>query len=369
MTFSSEWKDKTEVNKNYYEEDETYVYSVNLSKDLISDEGMGNLFSIVLLNNDAGNAYRDYPSYEYWGLVRYYDLGTYHVVFTYPTDVQFDDGCSDVYLELSNQIEDVLASFKIKESYGGGAQILSREEQISEGYSEEELCDMARIYYSMKNGQEPPIVEVDSVEGDIVSIHLYEDMGDHTATWDWYSVDRTTGKGSSMMDQIDLTETEGVSLEDVVANSDIPRVNAYSKTLGQKLNLYNNNLGYPMYSSYQEKILLWNNIPGYKYYDASNQTEFIVTDSDTTVVGYGYLFDLMSSDYQMVGAYLETDIDWPEPKTIAVDATRYYIWQENNGYMIIEATAYSSECDRDYKRSYIKSIQFVSDPSLSKLLE
>lgn len=62
-------------------------------------------------------------------------------------------------------------------------------------YTDNELCEMAKRYYSSIHGQEPPIVKVEGHDGNEVIIHLYEVVNDHTATWDWYYIDRTTGKG------------------------------------------------------------------------------------------------------------------------------------------------------------------------------
>lgn len=41
-------------------------------------------------------------------------------------------------------------------------------------YNDKQLCDMALNYYDKKTGYRPPIAEVDSTNGDIVTIHLYE---------------------------------------------------------------------------------------------------------------------------------------------------------------------------------------------------
>lgn len=80
------------------------------------------------------------------------------------------------------------------------------EEQAESGYTDEELCEYAKQYYCLMNGLEPPIVEVDSVDGDNVTIHLYEDNGENISTWDWYCVSRETGKGTNFMgEEIDLS--------------------------------------------------------------------------------------------------------------------------------------------------------------------
>jgi len=76
---------------------------------------------------------------------------------------------------------------------------------VKESRSDEELCELAAAYYEAVHGERPPLVSVDESEGDEVTIHLYEDMGDHLATWDWYTVDRNTGKGTDFFgNEIDL---------------------------------------------------------------------------------------------------------------------------------------------------------------------
>ena len=51
-----------------------------------------------------------------------------------------------------------------------------------------------------------PCAEVDSVTEDgLPVIHLYEDLEDHVATYDWYTVNPDTLMGENMMgEQIDL---------------------------------------------------------------------------------------------------------------------------------------------------------------------
>ncbi|MCR5788835.1 MAG: YARHG domain-containing protein [Lachnospiraceae bacterium] len=76
------------------------------------------------------------------------------------------------------------------------------------GYTDAQLCKMAQDYYEKHNHYRPPIAEIDSTDGDNVTIHLYEDMGDHTATSAWYVINRKTGKGHDDIfgDEIDLTK-------------------------------------------------------------------------------------------------------------------------------------------------------------------
>lgn len=61
-----------------------------------------------------------------------------------------------------------------------------------------------------------PVAELDQVmDNGNLYIHLYEDMGDHTATIDWYEIDPKTLKGTNFEgEEVDLTG-EGSSKADV----------------------------------------------------------------------------------------------------------------------------------------------------------
>lgn len=79
-------------------------------------------------------------------------------------------------------------------------------------YTNEDLVRMAGKHADEVNeGYIPSIIEVESEEGDIVTIHLYDVVDDgegvsHTSTNDWYYIDRTTGKGTNLVgDDVDLT--------------------------------------------------------------------------------------------------------------------------------------------------------------------
>lgn len=74
-------------------------------------------------------------------------------------------------------------TYKIKEENNGNA------------LSNEELCELARKYYErVTSSPAPENVVVDSENGDMVEIWLYQDFGDHSATMDWYTVNRYTGE-------------------------------------------------------------------------------------------------------------------------------------------------------------------------------
>lgn len=82
------------------------------------------------------------------------------------------------------------------------------QEQVDNSYfSDDELCEMARKYYASlsESGYTPEYIVIDSEEGNMVLIHLYDMVEDHTATCDWYEVDRNTGMGTDILgNMIDL---------------------------------------------------------------------------------------------------------------------------------------------------------------------
>ena len=79
------------------------------------------------------------------------------------------------------------------------------------GMSEEELSELARLYYEEKYGVNL-IVLADGRTEDGVVLHLYEDMGTHTATYAWYVIDPVTLTGYDEMtgEPVDLNEVTSV---------------------------------------------------------------------------------------------------------------------------------------------------------------
>lgn len=66
-------------------------------------------------------------------------------------------------------------------------------------YTDQELCDMALQHYYDRKGSTPSHSVIDSVSGNSVTIHLYNVDGNHTTTYDWYTVDRVSGAGTNLM--------------------------------------------------------------------------------------------------------------------------------------------------------------------------
>ena len=85
----------------------------------------------------------------------------------------------------------------------------------SNGYRDEDLLAWASKYYEFASGQKVPNIEIDHVEGDLVHIHIFEDIepakeGEsdpgHRTTLEWYIVNRKTGLGKNFAgEDIDLT--------------------------------------------------------------------------------------------------------------------------------------------------------------------
>ncbi len=77
-------------------------------------------------------------------------------------------------------------------------------------YTAQELEDAALNYYQ-ENSEEhyrPGMVASmpDEENPNIINIQLYDNLGDHNSTSDWYSIDKTTGKGTNILgEEIDLT--------------------------------------------------------------------------------------------------------------------------------------------------------------------
>ena len=74
-------------------------------------------------------------------------------------------------------------------------------------YDEDELQYLAMHYYGSRHNWIPQYIDVDKVEGNTVTLHLYDLNDGHTSTADWYYIDKTTGKGKNLLEEeIDLNE-------------------------------------------------------------------------------------------------------------------------------------------------------------------
>lgn len=74
-----------------------------------------------------------------------------------------------------------------------------------ESYTTSELQKMALDYYEAKTGYRPNSVSLQVNADGSISIQLYDNMGDHNSTSDWYTVDKNTATGTDIMgNKIDL---------------------------------------------------------------------------------------------------------------------------------------------------------------------
>ena len=92
--------------------------------------------------------------------------------------------------------------------WDGSTRTVSITEKAVSYFSDDDLIRMAKAYYFKYHGFTPPIVDVENTgEEDMVMIHLYSIVNNHTATSDWYTVSRVTGKGTNILfNDVDLTE-------------------------------------------------------------------------------------------------------------------------------------------------------------------
>ena len=79
----------------------------------------------------------------------------------------------------------------------------------STSFTDEQLIEKIKIYRENRGEYIPEFIVVDSESGDIVTLHLYDDMGTHIATSDWYYINRNTGKGENLLGEvIDLNKID-----------------------------------------------------------------------------------------------------------------------------------------------------------------
>ena len=87
--------------------------------------------------------------------------------------------------------------------------VLDGEGMVYKGHSTSELEDMALEYYQKKYNYKPSHAEafVDEENENIINIHLYDIVDDHTATVDWYAIDKYTAVGTNVLgEEVDLME-------------------------------------------------------------------------------------------------------------------------------------------------------------------
>lgn len=98
----------------------------------------------------------------------------------------------------------------------GPEEITEEESEPEEDAKDSGTMSNDEIVELAKKHSGAPVAELDQVmDNGNLYIHLYEDMGDHTATIDWYEIDPKTLKGTNFEgEEVDLTG-EGSSKADI----------------------------------------------------------------------------------------------------------------------------------------------------------
>jgi len=91
--------------------------------------------------------------------------------------------------------------------------VRSRNVLAAKGYTDDEILKLAKKHFGNNGEENQTKTGEGSVEGDIVNIHIYENVDDgngegHTATYNWYYISKKTGKGEDFYgNKVDLTES------------------------------------------------------------------------------------------------------------------------------------------------------------------
>ncbi len=106
---------------------------------------------------------------------------------------------------------------------------------VKKPYSNEQLIEMIKKYRSARGEYVPEHIEIEEENGDIVRIHLYDEMEENIATSDWYEIDRNTGIGINVLN-------EEINLSVVLSNNDLSIIDKYTSldTFKQKGIVSNN---------------------------------------------------------------------------------------------------------------------------------
>lgn len=89
----------------------------------------------------------------------------------------------------------------------------------AKGYTADEIRALSEKYFLKNSNKNGAIVDVDSVDGDKVTIHIYEYYDDikgegHTVTYNWYYISKKTGQGEDFFgNKINLVEKSGKKTE------------------------------------------------------------------------------------------------------------------------------------------------------------
>ena len=128
---------------------------------------------------------------------------------------------------------------------------VSHEEAAPAGVTDEQILMAAKAYFNSVNpGDYVPNARIDSVTDDEWFIQLYEDMGDHTATCDWYTINKKTLDGTNNFG-------DHISLAGIISASATDKdISATPGSGAANRNINNNNTGNASQDSSNEGIVL-----------------------------------------------------------------------------------------------------------------
>ena len=118
-------------------------------------------------------------------------------------------------IEVPAVMDDDQMVFPSEDTYNTESENNNEAPSNSNGYRDEDLLAWASKYYEFASGKKAPNVEIDHVDGDLVHIHIFENIDPakegesdpgHRTTLEWYIVSRKTGLGKNFAgEDIDLT--------------------------------------------------------------------------------------------------------------------------------------------------------------------
>lgn len=93
---------------------DNYNYTLSLYDKISHDTTNGGwLFSIDLLTEFED--YSNYPDYDVLGSLEVYRIGSYNIIVTYPTDVQFSEETAENYRKMRGDVSEILKTIKFKD--------------------------------------------------------------------------------------------------------------------------------------------------------------------------------------------------------------------------------------------------------------
>lgn len=134
-------------NDCFYEvaDGENYNYTLSFYAKASHDAINGGwLFSVNLFTEFEDYSY--YPAYDVLGSLEVYRIGSYNIVVTYPTDVQYSEETAKKYREMCGEIADILKTISFKDECTFSEKPIPVEEVPSTEVSERYLGRWEDLY-------------------------------------------------------------------------------------------------------------------------------------------------------------------------------------------------------------------------------